>query len=271
VPRRRLVFDERLVSGSATRPPAEVPLSAESRWRKAIVLIAAVAAVALALRLAFWQLDRAAQKVALQTTLEARGAEPALAAAELARNAGGVAAQTSRRVRLAGTWAPDRTVFLDNRQMDGKVGFFVLTPLRLEGAQEAVLVQRGWIARHFDQRAVLAPVATPSGRVEIEGRVAVTPSRLYEFEPAASGPIRQNVEVASFARETGLELLPLAVIETATSANSHDGLERHWPPPATDVQKHYGYAFQWFAIGTAIAFLYVWFRIVRPRQRRRLA
>jgi surfeit locus 1 family protein len=61
------------------------------------------------------------------------------------------------------------------------------------------------------------------------------------------------------------------VIESTTNANSHDGLERHWPPPDTDVQKNYGYAFQWFAIATAIAFLYVWLRIVRPRQRRRHA
>ncbi|MCE9659523.1 MAG: SURF1 family protein [Burkholderiales bacterium] len=236
-----------------------------------MVLLAALACVALALRLGFWQLDRAAQKIALQTALEARGGEPPLVASDLARDAGVVPAQTSRRVRLAGTWEADRTVFLDNRQMDGKVGFFVVTPLRLAGGREVVLVQRGWVPRHFDQRAVLPPVSTPPGRVELEGRVAATTSRLYELDSAASGPIRQNVEFASFARETGLDLLPLAVIESATSANSHDGLERHWPPPATDVQKHYGYAFQWFAIGTAIAFLYVWFRIVRPRQRRRLA
>ncbi len=252
-------------------PPAGTPPPVEPRWRSTVVLLAALAGVALALRFGFWQLDRAAQKVALQTALEARGSEPSLGASGLARDAGAVASQTFRRVRLAGTWATDRTVFLDNRQMDGKVGFFVLTPLRLEGVREAVLVQRGWVARNFDQRAVLPPVASASGRIEIEGRVAATPSRLLELEAAASGPIRQNIEFASFARETGLELLPLAVIESATSANSHDGLERHWPPPATDVQKHYGYAFQWFAIGTAIAFLYVWFRIVRPRQRRRRA
>jgi len=155
--------------------------------------------------------------------------------------------------------------------MDGKVGFFVVTPLRLEGRREAVLVQRGWVARNFDQRALLPTVLTPPGRVEIVGRIAATPSRMLELDSAASGPIRQNIDVASFARETGLELLPLAVIESATSIPSHDGLERHWPPPATDVQKHYGYAFQWFAIAAAIAVLYVWFRIVRPRQRRRIA
>ena len=258
-------------AGHEPAPPAPSPPPAESKWRRAIVLLAALAGLALALRLGFWQLDRAAQKIALQASLEARAHEPALGASDLARQAEGEPAQAFRRVRLAGTWAADRTVFLDNRQMNDKVGFFVLTPLRLEGSPAAVLVQRGWVARNFAQRTVLAPVATPSGRVEIEGTVAATPSRMFELGAAASGPIRQNIDSASFARETGLNLLPLAVIESATSTNSHDGLERHWPPPATDVQKHYGYAFQWFAIGAAIAFLYVWFRIVRPRQRRRVA
>ena len=243
----------------------------EPTWRKAVVLVATLAAVALALRLGVWQLDRAAQKVALQAALEARGREPPLAAGDLARDAEAVARQAFRRVRLAGAWVGERTVYLDNRQMDGKVGFFVVTPLRLEGGRESVLVQRGWVARNFDQRTLLPAVATPPGRVEVAGRVAAAPSRMLELDAAASGPIRQNVEVASFARETGLELLPLAVIEDATSSPSHDGLERHWPPPATDVQKHYGYAFQWFAIAAAIAVLYVWFRIVRPRQRRRIA
>ena len=36
------------------------------------------------------------------------------------------------------------------------------------------------------------------------------------------------------------------------------------PAPAADVQKHYGYAFQWFALAAGIAFLYVWHRFIRP-------
>ena len=232
-------------------------------------MLAALASVALALRLGVWQLDRAAQKIALQASLEARADEPALAGPTLARHVDEVPAQTFRRVHLAGRWAAERTVFLDNRQMDGKVGFFVVTPLRLDDSDKAVLVQRGWVPRHFDRRAALPTLATASGRVEVEGSVALAPSRMFEFSAAASGPIRQNIVAVSFARETGLDLLPLAVIESANGSNSHDGLERHWPPPATDVQKHYGYAFQWFAIGAAIAFLYAWFRILRPRRRRR--
>ena len=254
----------------ADEPPCDAPAAPRARapWREVVVLVAALASVALAARLGVWQLDRAAQKLALQASLEARAAAPPLAASALARRADDVQEQAFRHVRLAGRWIVERTIFLDNRQMDDKVGFFVVTPLLLDESREAVLVQRGWVARRFDQRATLPPIVTPAGRVEVEGSVALAPSRMFELGAAASGPIRQNVDVPSFARETGLTLLPMAVIESAGGADSRDGLVRHWPPPATDVHKHYGYAFQWFAIGTVIAFLYVWFRIVRPRQRR---
>ena len=46
-----------------------------------------------------------------------------------------------------------------------------------------------------------------------------------------------------------------------------DGLLRQWPLPAADVHKHYGYAFQWFAMATLIVGLYVWFQLIHPRRR----
>lgn len=241
--------------------------------REALVLVAAVACIGIAARLGVWQLDRAAQKVALQTSLDARAREPLLLASQLARDGSAAEGQHYRRVRIAGRWIADRTVYLDNRQMDGKVGFFVVTPLAIDGLREAVLVQRGWTARNFADRAALPSVGTPAGPVIVDGAVAPQLSRLYEFAGAASGPIRQNLDVGAvsrdLARDTGLELLPVAVLESDAAGNRGQGLSRHWLPPATDVQKHYGYAFQWFAIGTVIAFLYVWHRIVRPRSRAR--
>ncbi|MEO8923785.1 MAG: SURF1 family protein [Caldimonas sp.] len=241
---------------------------AAARARNLLVLLAALASVVLAFRLAFWQLGRATQEETLQSQLVARESEPPLAASALARRPEDSAAQTYRRVDLVGHWLAERTVFLDNRQMQGKVGFFVVTPFLLDASNDAVLVQRGWVGRNFSDRTALPSLVTPSGRVPLHGTVALAPARLFEFTAAASGPIRQNVDPASFAREIGLAVLPLAIVESATPANAHDGLERHWPAPATNVQMHYGYAFQWFAIGSVIAFLYVWFRIPRPRQRR---
>jgi len=236
------------------------------RLRAAVTLLATLAGVALAARLGFWQLDRAAQKIALQTSLEARSREPALDASSLARSPLAAEAQHHRRVSLRGRWLADRTVFLDNRQMDGKVGFFVVTPLALDPGSGAVLVQRGWAPRHFTSRTELPPLTTPEGIVAVDGIVAPGPSRLFEFADAASGPIRQNLDIASFARDTGLDLLPLSVLQVDAPGSTADGLLRHWPAPAADVQKHYGYAFQWFALAAGVAILYVWHRFIRPAQ-----
>ncbi len=236
-------------------------------WRAIVVLLATLASIALAARLGVWQLDRAAQKNALQASLDARASEPPLEAGSLAHTTSGADAQHFRRITLRGRWLGERTIFLDNRQMDGKVGFLVVTPLVLDGAAGTVLVQRGWAPRHFSERAVLPSVATPAGVVTVQGTVAPPPSRLFQFADAASGPIRQNLDLASFARESGLELLPLSVLQHDAAGAAPEGLVRHWLPPATDVQKHYGYAVQWFAIAAGIAFLYVWHRFIRPRRR----
>lgn len=238
------------------------------RVRRAMVLLAALAGVALTARLGVWQLERAAQKTGLAQAIEARGKLPPLPAAELARDEAGAARQFWRPVRLQGRWLAERTVFLDNRQMQGRPGFFVVTPLELAPG-DAVLVQRGWVPRDARERTRLPAVPTPAGRVEVAGRIAPPPSRLYEFAQDASGPIRQNLDLDAFGREIGLPLRPLSVQQL--SFGGADGLLREWPQPSVDVSKHHGYAFQWFALAALIAGLYVWFQLLRPRLARQQA
>ena len=229
------------------------------RW---LVLLAALLAAALTARLGVWQLDRAAQKIALQTAIEAEGARPPLANADL-----GGDDQLHRRVALRGRWLTELSVWLDNRPMDGHTGFFVVTPLLLSGSDRAILVQRGWAPRNQLDRQKLPPLATPAGEVLVQGRLAASPSRLFELGEGAPGAIRQNLDPAAFAVESGLKLLPLTVVQTA-AAGADEGLLRHWPAPDLGLQKHYGYAFQWFALCALILVLYVWFQLVRPRLRR---
>ena len=235
--------------------------------RGLVVLPAALTAALVTARLGVWQLDRAAQKTALHEAREARGALSALDAAALARRPADVDAQLHRRVALEGRWLTPQTVYLDNRQMNGRPGFFVVTPLQIAPG-DAVLVQRGWIPRHAYERERLAPVDTPDGSVRLEGRIAPGLARLYEFDGAASGPIRQNLDIDGFARETGLALRPLAIVQWQDAAAPADGLLRQWTPAVPDVSKHHGYAFQWFALSALITGLYVWFQLLRPRRRR---
>lgn len=240
------------------------------KQRSAIVLLAAIAAAALTARLGFWQLDRAEQKSALQQALAQQRGLPPLLQAALAREPTEVPAQLHRFVRLQGRWLPQRTVYLENRQMNGQPGFYAITPLELADGS-AVLVQRGWVPRDLLDRTRVAAPLPPEGVVQVFGRIAPGPARLYEFDGAASGPIRQNLVVALYARETGLALRPLVVVQeddAAVAGPITDGLLRQWPQPATGVEKHHGYAFQWFALCALIIGLYVWFQLIRPARGR---
>ena len=249
--------------------PAPGPTSRRSSWRAAAaVLLAALVTAAVTARLGVWQMDRAAQKRALQQALDERRSLPPVATPDLARDEAGLREQVHRHIELQGHWQRDSTVYLENRQMQGRPGFFVLTPLRLADGT-AVLVQRGWLPRDLTDRTRVAAPALPEGAVQLSARIAPPPARLYEFAAAAPGPIRQNLDLAAFAQETRLSLRPLSVLQLPTQATTQDGLLREWPAPAADVHKHHGYAAQWFALSALTIALYVWFQLLRPRLRRR--
>lgn len=228
-----------------------------------LVTLAAVAGIAVTLALGAWQMGRAGEKLRLQAAVDQRKAMAPLDQRALLA-ATSLAEQVHRPVLLRGTWVADHTVYLDNRQMQGKPGFYVVTPLRLEGSDRAVLVERGWVQRNFEDREKLPQVATPAGPVEVSGRMAPPPAKLYEFAGAASGRIRQNLDLAAFRAETGLDLLDLAVQQAGPPS---EGLLREWPQVTSGVDKHYGYAFQWWALSSLIAILYAWFQFIAPRRK----
>jgi surfeit locus 1 family protein len=238
------------------------------RRRGWVLLLAALLTSAITARLGWWQLDRAAQKTRLQDEQVQRQALPPLPAGDLARESAAAASQHQRRIVLQGRWLHERTIYLENRQMDARPGFFAVTPLLLDDGT-AVLVQRGWFPRDQADRTRIVAPPPPEGRVEVQGRIAPGPGRIYEFAGAASGAIRQNLNVEAYARETSLSLRPLSVVQEDGPHTPQDGLQRHWPLPAADVQKHYGYAFQWFALSALALILYAWFQIISPRRQRR--
>lgn len=239
-------------------------------WRRALVWAVALAAMALTASLGRWQLSRAAEKEALQAAIAERQRLPALDGASLAQALSDDQAREllHRAITLRGQWLADRTVFLDNRPMARQTGFYVLTPLRLTGSDRVVLVQRGWAPRHQVDRSLLPPVQTPTGEVQVSGRIAAHPPRVYQLGQEQGGAIRQNLDLDAWRAETGLPLAPVLVVQTGAAS---DGVQRDWPEAASGVEKHYGYAFQWFGLCTLIGLLLLWFQVVRPLYRARRA
>lgn len=225
-----------------------------------LVTMAAVVLVATTFSLGQWQLRRAAQKISLQRAIEAQNNLSVLdGRALIAMN--NIADIMHRQATLKGRWLAQHTVFLDNRPMNGKSGFVVITPLVLEAGGQPILVQRGWVQRRFDDRARLPEFSTPEGLVTVRGRIAGPPSRLYEFAAVESGRIRQNLDLPLFSGQIGLPLLPVTLLQTGVAS---EGLLRDWPLPNAGVDKHYGYALQWFGLAALGFFLYVWFQIIQP-------
>lgn len=236
------------------------------RFKFWLITIAALAAVVLALALGRWQLSRAAQKEAYQAATESQGRLPSLQVQDLLTTRDSLSL-VHRKIVLRGRWLPQHTVYLDNRQMNDKVGQFVLTPFQIDDTAAVVMIQRGWVARNFLDRTKVNPVMTPAGSVELLGRIAPPPAKLYELGLTEKTVLRQNIDLAAFSAEAGLPLLSVSVQQLGAAS---EGLLREWPQVASGVEKHYGYAFQWFALGALISILYVWFQIVRrfqqPRQ-----
>jgi cytochrome oxidase assembly protein ShyY1 len=231
----------------------------DSKRKLLLLSLAALLLAALGIYLGFWQLGRAAQKETLQATIQSQAGKKTLDQ-QVLLDVNDVSSLLYQPVRLTGQWVSQSTIYLDNRQMEGKVGFFVLTPLRLEGSDKVIVVQRGWAQRNFEQRETVPLVETPSGLVQIEGNIALSPSKLYEPGQSAKGLIRQNLDMQAFRGETGLPLLNFTVRQTGLPS---EGLRRNWPAVNFGIDKHYGYAFQWFGLSALVIALYLWFQIFR--------
>ena len=230
------------------------------RLRHVVITLAAVGGMVLTASLGRWQLQRAAQKEALAQAMAQQADKATLSNVDLLAPQ----ARTEwmyRPVQLRGRWLAGHTVYVDNRQMKERVGFYVFTPLQLIDSPQVIMVQRGWIPRNFEQRTRLEAVQTPPGVVQVQGRIAPPPSKLYEPGKAVPGVIRQNLDLAEFGQETGLPLLQdLSVVQTGAAS---EGLLREWPAINLGVDMHYGYAAQWFAMAVLIGVLYGWFQL-RP-------
>ncbi|HEX3379653.1 MAG TPA: SURF1 family protein [Paraburkholderia sp.] len=203
--------------------------------------------VVVTVRLGFWQRDRAHQKEALEARITQFENAPALPV-----SAAPVALKDVEfhRVKARGSFVADKVVYLDNRPYNDQPGFYVVMPFKLvDGGY--VLVNRGWLPRNLSSRETIAPYTTPSGEVEIEGIARADASRAFELGQGGSAAhhlIRQNLDLAEYAAETGLPLQSFVIQQTG---DARDGLVRDWPAPTTGVERNYGYMLQWWGMAAA--------------------
>jgi surfeit locus 1 family protein len=212
-------------------------------------LALAAAACAAGIALGQWQTRRAEEKRALGARLELAVKSPA---SEIPASAIRAEDFALKRVAARGAFVAERTVYLDNKLRRGRPGYEVVTPLRLSRSMH-VLVNRGWVAAPAE-RTRPPRVHTPAGEVRIEGIAFERLPHALVATKATAGPVRQNLDVAGFAAESGLALQPLVIQQ---ENDTGDGLARNWPRPDLGVEKHEMYALQWYSLAALAIALFV--------------
>lgn len=221
--------------------------------------LAAVIFFALTMWLGHWQGERAAYKRGLQAQYDHAAAAPVIDVGSTLLERGAV---LHRRVAVEGRFDDAHTVYLDNRVHDGVAGYHVLTPLKIENGQMAILVNRGWVAAGRS-RAQLPSVRVPHGLIRIEGMATDPASRYVELAAdRTQGRRWQNLDFARYRAMYGAPLQPVLLLQATATG---DGLVRDWPRPDAGVGMHTSYAFQWYSLSATLVVLWLGLNVKRHR------
>lgn len=226
--------------------------------------VGALALLALFLALGSWQLERAQEKRALIQGLRQQSAQPVR---ELPATLGDPRQWRYRKVRVAGRLDDGHQFLLDNQVSRGQVGLQVLTPLRMERGQQAVLIDRGWLPLGPDRRQT-PDIRVTDQRVELTGTVYVPYKNPYHLGDLDAGQtdwprVIQYLDFPAISQRLGYPLLPLTI--RLDPAAPH-GFRREWPDIPFTPQRHLGYAIQWFALAAVLVVIYLALNIRRIRR-----
>ena len=223
---------------------------------RAVATLSALVVILVGCGAGVWQLNRAEQKIRLGESLSARLQMPILNVNEDDLT---LEQAAERRILARGRFIQAEAIWLDNRPRPipeggagaaGQSGFYLMMPLKLDGQETILWVNRGWAPRNNENRIELPPVKTVDEVMTVEGIAFPHPGRVYELgqkgDIKASPRIEQNFDLILEAKNNRWKQLPFILRES--NSPKKDGLVRNWPSPTNGVDRHYAYAFQWFAL-----------------------
>ena len=226
---------------------------------KIVSFIGYLCLMALLLALGKWQLNRAEEKRQL-LQLQAQQASSDTVHLSLVSedNIGNL---RYKNTQITGHFDVDHQFLLDNQISMGKAGYFVLTPFRLEGAQKAVLINRGWLPSNLNRAMLPDLTIMHKEQITLTGRINHFPSvgvKLAGAEiPTDSWPsIVQVVDHSILSKKLGY---PLLNFQIELDKNMPEGYKREWQNSTTiSPEKHKAYAFQWFLLAFTVTILFIW-------------
>jgi surfeit locus 1 family protein len=209
-----------------------------------------IATIAFLVSLGLWQLERADQKRTIEAAILNANTGPV----ELIANGRELLDKEYYDVRLQGNYLSDKQFIYDNQIVDQVSGYYVLTPFILTDQLGVILVNRGFIPWN-GQRERLADIAVDSVSREIKVQVS---SPIKRMELKATDVSRQFpvlIQAIDFDVLEEVSKLKFVKVVGLLDPSSSDGYVRKWEPYTGSIEKHIGYAIQWFLMALVLAII----------------
>lgn len=217
-------------------------------------LLITLLAIAIMVKLGFWQIDRGQEKQSIidNHTAGAQSEAQLLHRDHITEST----MRTDQVVRARGSFHEDQYFLVDNQTFNGRVGYHVVALLESDAIAPHLLpVNLGWISIQ-GSRQTLPDVELPSGEVEIEGRVHIPAEKPFLLgDQQFSDELPQRVQYLELDKLKQHLQLPLTDFSVLLDEESEIGFPRDWPVVVMEPHRHYAYAVQWF--GLAIAALVI--------------
>ncbi|CAN7335429.1 SURF1 family protein [Knoellia sp. LjRoot47] len=230
--------------------------------RNLALLAVAVLVVIAFIQLGRWQLGVAEDEALKESLAKARSQQPVAVETVLQPHSEFPGVLSTRPVSATGEFGTDQVV-VANRRLDGRIGYWVVAPLRVEASGATLPVLRGFVTSPTD----LPPV--PSGTVTVTGGLA-PPESPYAGESPPQGQLG-SVDTSVLVGRWPGDLYNAFVFqqgESPAAAPSSLGTMERVPTPSGETGfkwRNAAYALQWWAFAGFA--LYMWWRIVRDEGR----
>lgn len=234
-------------------------------WFSTLIVIACIP---LFIKLGLWQYNKAEMRQSIQNQYETSLQKQV---ANLKDHLTRPSALQFQQASVSGHYESRYQFLLDNQVENSQAGFHVITPFKIEGTEQYVLVNRGWIPGEASHDKV-PTFATPEQPVQIQGMVWVPSDKIFTLEAKVGNDqpqaqawqlVWQHLDMKKYKQSAPIQVLD--VIIKLDPASKAGGFVRNWQMPPSKIMTNLGYAYQWFGFALATLAIYLFTSVKRIR------
>jgi len=209
-----------------------------------------IATLALLITLGFWQLDRADEKRAIEDQIANANAN----SVDLITDVDILGEKEYYHVRLQGSYIKDKQFIYDNQIVDQISGYYVLTPFVLKGDSRAILINRGFIPWN-GRRDQIADIDIGAKIAEVKVQISKPVKRMELKASEITQDFPVLVQALDVDEMSAIASLDFANIVGLLGPESENGFVRKWDPYTGSIERHIGYAIQWFLMALVLSII----------------